>query len=54
MREYQMALGPPSGSYDVGYLCAGNNTVIAGDLAAFVLGGLRSGKYARQMPFVRD
>jgi hypothetical protein len=50
VREYQIALGPPSGSYDVGYLCAGNNTVIASDLAAFVLGGLRSGKYARQCP----
>ena len=37
VRENYIARSAPKGSYDAGYFRAGNNSVAAGDLAAFIL-----------------
>lgn len=55
VREFYIILKPAKGTYQVGYFGApGNNNITNGDLAAFILEELKSGKYIRQLPFVRN
>jgi uncharacterized protein YbjT (DUF2867 family) len=54
VRNAMISADAPKGSYSAGAYGDGKNSVTAGDLAAFMLAELETGRYVGQMPFVRN
>ena len=54
VRNAMITANKPKGVYKAGYVGEGKDEVTAGDLAAFILEELKTGKYMHQMPFIRN